>query len=243
MTASCISAVHQLYRDKNRRALMARIYVIEDDEDVRGQLCVLLRRGGYEAIYAESFEDVAQQVFAADPDLVLLDLGLPGTDGQYIIKELRQSSDVPIIVLTSRAGDLDELMSISLGVDDFIAKPKSGQLLLAHIDAVLRRMKGLGAAGRILEKDGLVMDVARSTASYQGSSVELTKNESRILELLLSRSGQIVSREEIMEALWNSDAFVDDNTLTVNMNRLRQALTKIGITHCVVTHRGQGYSL
>lgn len=221
---------------------MARIYVIEDDEAVRGELATLLRRAGHEPLCAERFDRLAADVEDATPDVVLLDLGLPGTDGLYVCRELRQTSNVPIIVVTSRTTDLDELMSMSLGADDFIAKPYNGQVLLAHIDAVLRRAQGAQEQGRVVEYRSLSLDLARSKATYEGRSVELTKNELRILALLMRRKGEIVSREDIMVELWNSDTFIDDNTLTVNMNRLRKTLASIGVTDYLTTHRGQGYS-
>lgn len=221
---------------------MARIYVIEDDEPVRGELATLLRRAGHEPVCAQRFDRLTADTLDAAPDVVLLDLGLPGTDGQYVCRELRQSSSVPIMVVTSRATDLDELMSMSLGADDFVTKPYNGQILLARIDALLRRVKGVDQVGRVIEYRGLALDLARSTASFEGRTVELTKNELRILSLLMRRKGEIVSREEIMVELWNSDAFIDDNTLTVNMNRLRKTLVTIGVNDYLVTHRGQGYS-
>ena len=221
---------------------MARIYVIEDDEAVRGELATLLRRAGHEPVCAQRFDRLTADTLDAAPDVVLLALGLPGTDGQYVCRELRQSSSVPIMVVTSRATDLDELMSMSLGADDFVTKPYNGQILLARIDALLRRVKGVDQVGRVIEYRGLALDLARSTASFEGRTVELTKNELRILSLLMRRKGEIVSREEIMVELWNSDAFIDDNTLTVNMNRLRKTLVTIGVNDYLVTHRGQGYS-
>ncbi len=221
---------------------MARIYVIEDDEAVRGELATLLRRAGHEPVCAQRFDRLTADTLDAAPDVVLLDLGLPGTDGQYVCRELRQLSSVPIMVVTSRATDLDELMSMSLGADDFVTKPYNGQILLARIDALLRRVKGVDQVGRVIEYRGLALDLARSTASFEGRTVELTKNELRILSLLMRRKGEIVSREEIMVELWNSDAFIDDNTLTVNMNLLRKTLATIGVNDYLVTHRGQGYS-
>lgn len=220
---------------------MARIYVVEDDESIRGELATLLRRAGHDPVCAHRFDRLVADVLDAAPDVVLLDLGLPGTDGQYVCRELRQSSSVPIMVVTSRATDLDELMSMSLGADDFVTKPYNGQVLLAHIDALLRRTKGVEQA-RAIEYRGLSLDLARSTAMFGGRSVELTKNELRILALLMRRKGEIVSREEIMIELWNSDSFIDDNTLTVNMNRLRKTLSTIGVSDYLATHRGQGYS-
>ena len=174
---------------------------------------------------------------------MLLDLGLPGTDGQMVCRELRRVSQVPIIVVTSRVTDLDEVMSMSLGADDFVAKPYNPSVLLAHIEACLRRAKGAGAhLSNVLECAGVSLDLARCTASYEGKSVELTKNETRILSLLMRRAGKVVSREDIMVELWNSDAFIDDNTLTVNMNRLRKTLASIGVEGFLRTHRGLGYS-
>lgn len=222
---------------------MARIYVIEDDPAVRGEVATLLERAGHDAVCATAFDRVAACVLAARPDLILLDLGLPGTDGLIAARELRQASDVPMIVLTSRTTDVDELMSLSMGADAFIEKPYNGQVLLAHIDAVLRRAGRAGVAGRTMERAGLVLDLSRSRATYEGREVELTKNELRILETLMRRAGQVVSREELMEALWSTDSFVDDNTLTVNVNRLRQTLARIGATDVIATHRGQGYAL
>ena len=221
---------------------MARVCVIEDDAAVRGQLVELLRHAGHEPVCVERFSGVAADVLALSPDLVLLDLGLPGTDGQYVAREIRQRSTLPIMVLTSRASELDELMSLSLGADAFLAKPYNGQILLAHIDAILRRSLSAGQ-GRSVQWRGVTLDLSRSVASAGERSCELTKNELRILELLMRREGGIVSREELMEALWNSDAFVDDNTLPVNMNRLRQTLARIDVRDYVLTHRGQGYSV
>ncbi|MGN0286484.1 MAG: response regulator transcription factor, partial [Atopobiaceae bacterium] len=213
---------------------MARLYLIEDDEGVRQQLALLLQGAGHEVLVPDGFEALGAKVAAADPDLVVLDLGLPGTDGQYVAREIRQVSDVPIMVLTSRSSELDELMSLTVGADDFVAKSTNPQLILAHVDALLRR-SSRGTTDHVVRWDGVELDLVRSRASSEGGAVELTKNELRILELLMRREGGIVSRDELMEALWATDSFVDDNTLTVNMNRLRQTLAKIGQRDLVVT--------
>lgn len=219
------------------------IYVIEDDESVREQLARLLERSGYEVECARRFDNLVDDVQSAAPDLVLLDLGLPCTDGQIVCRELRRASSVPIVVVTSRATDLDEVMSMSLGADDFVAKPYNPSVLLAHIEACLRRAKGPSATlSSVLSCGGLTLDLGRCTAEFEGRAVELTKNETKILSLLLRRAGRVVSREDIMVELWNSDAFVDDNTLTVNMNRLRKTLSGIGVEGFLRTHRGLGYS-
>lgn len=223
---------------------MALVYVIEDDSAIRGELEELLRREDYEVECATEFGDgTAADALAASPDIVLLDLTLPRTDGQFVCRELRQASDVPIVVLTSRTTEVDEVMSMSLGADDFVAKPYSPRVLLARMAALLRRAQGSDEARSTLERGGVTLDLARSRAAHDGREVELTKNEMRILALLIRRGGTIVSREALMRELWESDAFVDDNTLTVNVARLRQALEKIGVVDWLVTHRGQGYSV
>ncbi len=221
---------------------MPKIYVIEDDEAIRGELLRLLEREGYETGACEDFSRAPELALAAGPDLVLLDLTLPGTDGQLVCRELRGASSVPIIVLTSRTTEADEVVAMTLGADDFVPKPYSPRVLLARIAALLRRSGG-SAARSVLEHNGVTLDLSRSLASSASGSVELTKNEVRILALLMRRAGTIVSREDLMRELWDSEAFVDDNTLTVNVNRLRGALAKMGVEGFLVTHRGQGYSV
>lgn len=222
---------------------MARIFVVEDDAAIRNEVIEVLEHQGFEVTYCLTFDQVADDVERAAPDLVLLDLTLPGTDGQLICRELRQRSEVPIVVLTSRVTEVDEVMSMTMGADDFISKPYSARVLVARIQALLRRAQGGSDAGRVLEHNGLSLDLSRSVASAGDRQVELTKNEMRILALLMSRAGAIVSREAIMRDLWDSDAFVDDNTLTVNINRLRGTLERIGVTGYLTTHRGRGYSV
>ena len=235
---------------------MPRIYVIEDDAAICRELVELLGRNGYKAVTCGDFSRAAEGALASAPDLILLDLTLPGTDGQLVCREIRATSDVPVMVLTSRSTEADEVVAMTLGADDFVAKPYSSQVLLAHVAALLRR-SGAGASGQVLERGGVTLDLARSQVSVGGEpatgirgsagagekSVELTKNELRILALLMRRAGTIVSREDLMRELWASDEFVDDNTLTVNVNRLRATLARIGVSDWLVTHRGQGYSV
>ncbi len=224
---------------------MARIFVVEDDASIRNELIEMLERQQFEVSYCLTFDRVVEDILAAEADLVLLDLTLPGTDGQLICRELRQQSQIPIIVLTSRITEVDEVMSMTMGADDFVSKPYSARVLVARVQALLRRAHGASDAGRVLEHNGVRLDLSRSTATSQanGGVVELTKNEMRILALLMGHAGSIVSREAIMRDLWDSDAFVDDNTLTVNINRLRATLEKIGVTGYLTTHRGRGYSV
>lgn len=224
---------------------MARIFVVEDDAPIRNEVIEVLERQSFEVSYCLTFDCVVDDILAARPDLVLLDLTLPGTDGQLICRELRQQSDIPVIVLTSRVTEVDEVMSMTMGADDFIPKPYSARVLVARVQALLRRVQGSGETSHELAHNGVSLDLSRSTATAvdTGRSIELTKNEMRILSLLIGHAGTIVSREAIMRDLWDSDAFVDDNTLTVNINRLRATLEKIGITGYLTTHRGRGYSV
>lgn len=224
---------------------MARIFVVEDDAPIRNEVIEVLERQGFEVSYCLTFDHVVEDILAAQPNLILLDLTLPGTDGQLICRELRQQSDIPVIVLTSRVTEVDEIMSMTMGADVFVSKPYSARVLVARIQALLRRAQPSQDASRTLEHKGLAIDLSRSCATSRetGKSVELTKNEMRILSLLMSHAGTIVSREAIMRDLWDSDAFVDDNTLTVNINRLRSTLEKIGVTGYLATHRGRGYSV
>lgn len=220
---------------------MTKILVVEDDHQIQQELVLLLQRNGFEAQALTSFESVPQQIVAAHPDLVLLDLNLPGIDGQQICREVRQLSNVPIIVVTSRNTDLDELMVLSLGADDFIAKPYNTQILLMHITSVLRRANSDVTTGTKLSHGGVTLDSSSCKVSANQKSVELTKNELRILSLLMQNAGTVVSRQRIQEELWQSDEFVDDNTLTVNISHLRNTLASIGVEDFVMTRRGLGY--
>ena len=220
---------------------MTKILVVEDDHQIQQELVLLLQRNGFEAQALTSFESVPQQIIAAHPDLVLLDLNLPGIDGQQICREVRQLSNVPIIVVTSRNTDLDELMVLSLGADDFIAKPYNTQILLMHITSVLRRANSDVTTGTKLSHAGVTLDSSSCKVSANQKSVELTKNELRILSLLMQNAGTVVSRQRIQEELWQSDEFVDDNTLTVNISHLRNTLASIGVVDFVMTRRGLGY--
>lgn len=220
---------------------MTKILVVEDDHQIQQELVLLLQRNGFEAQALTSFESVPQQIIAAHPDLVLLDLNLPDIDGQQICREVRQLSNVPIIVVTSRNTDLDELMVLSLGADDFIAKPYNTQILLMHITSVLRRANSDVTTGTKLSHAGVTLDSSSCKVSANQKSVELTKNELRILSLLMQNAGTVVSRQRIQEELWQSDEFVDDNTLTVNISHLRNTLASIGVEDFVMTRRGLGY--
>ena len=219
-----------------------KIFIAEDDPGIRRELTALLERYGYLCEAPQEFSRTAEQALASGAHLVLLDLSLPRQDGLQICRELRRQSDLPIIVVTSRDTELDELMSIDLGADDFPAKPYSAQILLARIARLLQRAYPSGPAPA-LTCGALSLDLGRGTAALNGQEVQLTRNEARILQRLMAEPGRIVSRTALMDALWQTDAFVDDNTLTVNVARLRRRLEGLGLTGALATRRGQGYQL
>ena len=220
----------------------AKILIIEDDAVIRTELKILLEKYGYTVIITEDFGNMEKLVAESNPHLVLLDINLPVYDGYHICKEIRKTSKVPVIVVTSRDSDMDELMSMNLGADDFITKPYNTQILLARISAILSRVYSTESAN-VLTFAGLLLDMGKSTITYKDRSIELTKNELRILTMLMKNKGAITSRDDIMNELWQSDEFVDENTLTVNINRLRKKLHEIGAINILKTKRGQGYSL
>lgn len=220
---------------------MRRLLVVEDDARIREELCLLLGRNGYEAEGADGTGDVVTQVLAPPvPDLVLLDLNLPGLDGTYVCREIRRRSDVPVIAVTSRDSDLDELLTLSLGADDFVPKPYNDQILLARIASVLKRSYGDAQAAE-LSHGPVTLDAGRCRVTGPAGTAELTKNELRILSLLMRSAGTVVSRQRLQEELWSSDEFVDDNTLSVNVSHLRRTLEGVGAPGYVVTRRGLGY--
>lgn len=219
---------------------MAKIFIVEDDIALREELSLFLSSYGYECESSDDFQNMRECVLACKADLILLDLNLPHYDGHYICREIRQHSGVPIIVVTSRNHEMDELMSMNLGADDFITKPYNTQVLLAHIQAVLRR-SSCTSDQQMMRYEGVTLNLGKSTVCFQEKEMELTKNELRILALLMNNKGVIVSRDEIMDELWQTDSFIDDNTLTVNINRLRKKLEDLGIREFIQTKRGQGY--
>ena len=221
---------------------MDKLFIIEDDEKIRRELCEFLERYGYECDYSDDFKNVVDITFKAQPKLIILDINLPYYDGYYVCREIRKKSQVPIIVVTSRQSEMDELMSMNLGCDDFITKPFNTEILLARIGAVLKRVYKIREES-VLSYKNLMFHSEKSIVNYNDKSAELTKNESRILLTLMKRKESIVSRNDLMDALWQCDEFVDDNTLTVNVNRLRRKLESIGACDMLKTKRGQGYIL
>lgn len=220
---------------------MEKIIIIEDDEIIREELKNFLSKYGYEIVAPTSFDNVVQFILNENANLVLLDINLPIFDGYYICREVRKKSDIPIIIVTSRDSDMDELMSMNLGADDFVTKPYNTQILLARIAALLKRSGSNTATSNILTYKDFQLNLSNATIIYNEKEVELTKNEVKILSYLINHKGEIVSRELLMEYLWSTEYFVDDSTLTVNITRLRKKLEEIGIENVIETRRGLGY--
>ena len=218
-----------------------KIIIIEDDEIIREELKNFLSKYGYEIVAATSFDNVVKFILNENANLVLLDINLPIFDGYYICREVRKKSDIPIIIVTSRDSDMDELMSINLGADDFVTKPYNTQILLARIGALLKRSGSNTVSTNILTYKDFQLNLSNATVLYNGEEIDLTKNEVKILSYLINHKGEIVSRELLMEYLWTSEFFVDDSTLTVNITRLRKKLEEIGIENVIETRRGLGY--
>ena len=221
---------------------MQKIVIVEDTEKIRNELKEFLSKYGYDVKVPKDFNNVINYIFDEQPDLVLLDINLPVFDGYYICREIRVRSDIPIIIVTSRVSEMDELMSMNLGADDFITKPYNTQILLARINSVLRRSNN--STSQLLSHKGLQLNLSSGCITYHDNTSELTKNELKILNYLILNKEKIVSRDELMEYLWSSEAYVDDNTLSVNVTRLRKKLEEIGMGNNVIgTRRGLGYIL
>ena len=221
---------------------MPKIIIIEDTETIREELKTFLIRYDYEVVAPTNFENIISDTLSEQPDLILLDINLPVFDGYYICREIRKQSDVPIIVVTSRDNEMDELMSMNLGADDFITKPFNTQILLARIESIFRRVQGSSFRDTLTYHD-LRLNLSNGSVMYKGETAELTKNELKILSCLIKSKGKIVSRDELMDFMWNSDIFVDDNNLSVNVTRLRKKLEGLGMKENIETRRGLGYIL
>lgn len=221
---------------------MKTILIVEDNKKIRDELCSFLSKNGYSCTALDSFDSVVADILRLHPHLVLLDINLPVADGYYICRELRKQSDLPVIVVTSRDSEIDELTAISLGADDYVTKPYNTQILLARISAVLKRAYKESAPDTI-NCGAFTVNLLKSAVQYKDTETELTKNELKMLCFLVEHKGAIVSRDELMAHLWDSELFVDDNTLTVNINRLRKKLFDLGLPDVIETRRGQGYLL
>ena len=220
---------------------MFTILIIDDNEQLQNEIGNLLIVNGYGVLKPKDFNNIPKIVKEDNPDLILLDINLPNDDGFKICTEIRSFSKIPIIFITSRNTNIDELMAITLGGDDFITKPYNTQILLARINALIKRAYPNNSNLDVIEHNGFKLNILSSTIEYNGNSEELTKNEMKILYYLLINKEKIVSRVEIMEYLWDSSMFVNDNTLTVNITRIRNKIEEIGLKDFIKTKRGQGY--
>ena len=222
---------------------MQKILIIEDDEKLREELETFLNRNGFIATCLKKFDNAVADILEIKADLLLIDINLPYTDGEFICKEIRKTSNVPIIIVTSRDNEMDELLSLNYGADQYVTKPYNIQILLAKIVGLLKRNQNAGNNPDKIDCGEFVLNTAGRIIEKEDNKVELTKNEYKILEYLVLHRQQVISRDEIMDYLWESEEFVDDNTLNVNIKRLRTKLEELGIINQIETRRGQGYIL
>lgn len=222
---------------------MYRIFIVEDDMTIARTLAEHLEKWDYETEYAKDFKNIIERFIEFDPQLVILDIMLPLFNGFHWCQEIRKISKVPIIFLSSANDNMNIVMAMNMGGDEFIEKPFDLNVVTAKVQAVLRRAYSFQGAVEVIEYKGMVLKLDDATLSYQGQDRELTKNEFRILKLLMEKAGRIISRDEMIERLWESDEFIDDNTLTVNVTRLRRKLDSVGISDVIKTKKGIGYIL
>lgn len=220
---------------------MYRVFLVEDDRGIAQAIKTQAERWGLSVLIAEDYRNIMAEFVAVDPHIVLLDISLPYCDGYHWCREIRKVSRVPILFLSSAADNLNIVMAMNLGADDFLAKPFDQSVLMAKLQAMLRRSYDFAVAPPAPEHRGARLNPADGTLLYQGQKIALTKNEQRILLCLMERVGQVVPRETLMEKLWETDSFVDDNTLTVNVNRLRRKLVRAGLSDFITTKFGVGY--
>ena len=217
-----------------------KILIVEDDIELRKELKVLLDNNGYQGIILDDFKNSLSRILEINPDLILLDIKIPYLNGQQLLKKLREVSNVPVIMVTSKDSEIDEILSYSYGVDDYITKPYNPTILLLHIEAIFKRLQKNEPK---LEYHGVKINLLKSTLKKEDMSLLLSKNEMSIFYYLVINQGKIVTRDDIMNYLWGTDKFIDDNTLTVNMTRLRKKIAKIGLVDVIETRRDQGYIL
>lgn len=222
---------------------MRKILIIEDDPVIRSMLGKHLEQWGYETRAVEDFHAVLDVVRSFEPHLILLDINLPFFNGYYWCQEIRKESQMPILFLSSRNQPMDIVMAINMGGDYFVTKPFDLSVLLAKVQGVLRRSYDFAGDKSLLSWEGVTLDLKSMQVSYDEQTEDLTKNEFQILRVLLERSQAVVSRDDLMKELWNSDLFIDDNTLTVNVARLRRKLAAMGLPDMIVTKKGVGYGV
>lgn len=222
---------------------MQKILIVEDDKKLSKELEKFLSQNGYEISRITSFENIINDILNSKCNMVLLDINLPGNNGEYICKEVRKISEVPIVMITSVDSELDQLISLNYGADDYITKPFNIQILLAKIATILKRTNSNNKDQSKIDCKDFILNLSKSTIEKEEKEIELTKNEFKIIYYLVQNRGKTVPREEIMSYLWDSEMFVDDNTLTVNITRIRNKLEEINLKDILETRRGQGYIL
>lgn len=219
---------------------MKKIFIVEDDKSICMELVEILENEGYAASYLTDFKHSKEKILAAGADLILMDINIPGINGRNLLKEIRKESDIPVIMVTSRTSEMDEVLSMSYGADDYITKPYNPTILLLRIAAVLKRMEGSQNAASYR---GAEVNFSKGTIRLGEKEQVLTKNEMIIFQRLLSSKDKIVSRDEIMTDLWDNEEYVNDNALTVNISRLRTKLAELGLPDAIETRKKQGYRL
>lgn len=220
---------------------MYRILVVEDDEVIAKTIRQHLQSWNYEVFAVADFNSVMEEFARVKPHLVLMDIRLPFHNGFYWCTEIRKTSNVPILFLSSMSDNMNIVMAIQMGGDDFVTKPFDLNVLTVKIQALLRRTYAFQGSASVMEHKGLMLNLSDASVTFQNRKIELTKNDYKILQILMERAGTIVKREEIMQRLWESDEFIDDNTLTVNMTRLRKKLEELGVQEFIKTKKGIGY--
>ena len=222
---------------------MKKILIVEDDKRLREELETFLNKNGFQVKSLEKFDNTIEDILSESADLVLLDINLPYLDGEFICKEIRKLSNVPIIMVTSRDNEIDELLSLNYGADQYVTKPYNIQILLAKITSLLRRNQSAGSNPEKIDCNGFVLNTAERVIEKDNIKIDLTKNEYSILYFLSIHKNTVVPRDELMDYLWESEEFIDDNTLSVNIKRLRNKLEELGLQDKIETKRGQGYLL
>lgn len=220
-----------------------KIFIVEDDSIISEKIKIYVEKWGYEAAIVQNFQSVFSEMIEFDPQLVLMDISLPFFNGYYWCEEIRQVSNVPIIFISSASDNLNIIRAIEKGADDYIAKPFSLEVLLAKVQAILRRTYDFTESNHIIEHRGLIFNVDNFTISFDDKTEELTKNEAKIFQKLFENRGKIIKREKLMMYLWESDSFVDDSVLYTNVNRLRKKLTQMGLHNFIITKKGEGYMI
>lgn len=220
---------------------MYRIFIVEDDETIAGVIEKRIASWGYEARCVQDYRKVLEEFAACDPHLVLLDIGLPFYNGYHWCSRIREISKVPVLFISSASDNMNIVMAMNMGGDDFIAKPFDMDVLIAKIQAILRRTYDFNSQTGFLEHRGAILSTSDAALTYQGEKIELSKNEYRILLSLMENKGKVISRDLLMRKLWETDSFVDENTLTVNVTRLRKRLAEAGLTDFITTKKGIGY--